>query len=84
MGKLCNTNIDTNLKLWEWFEKKFKTKVNEKISSEISLTKVSLATKIDSVKKVLENIFSLYTKLCNPTLFTQEIMNCILSLESQM
>ena len=65
-------------------EKKFQNKVNEKISSDIALTHVVLVTKIDGMKKVLENIFSLYTKLCKPTLFTQEIRNHIPSLESQM
>ena len=40
-------------------------KVNEKISSEIALTQVELAKKIEKVKTVLENIFSLYSKLCD-------------------
>ena len=47
-------------------------KVNEKISSEIALSKVELAKKIEKVKTVLENIFSLYSKLCDPSYFTQE------------
>ena len=47
--------------------------MNEKISSEIALSQVELATKIDRVKEVLGNILSLYTKLCDPTLFTQEV-----------
>ena len=67
-----NEDLDTNAKLLEWFEKKFQGKVNEKISGEIALQQVALATKVEDVKKVLENIFSLYTKLFNPTLFTQE------------
>ena len=54
----------------EWSKKKFQGKVNEKTSSEIALSQVELATKIEKAKKVLENIFSLYTKLCDPTLFT--------------
>ena len=58
--------------------------MNEKISSEITLTQVALETKVEEVKKVLENIFSLYIKLCNPTLFTQETRSHILSLESQI
>ena len=82
--RVSNKDLDTNVKLLEWSEKKFPSKVNEKISSEITLTQVALATKIDSVKKILENIFSLYTKLCSTTLFTQEIRNQILSLESQI
>ena len=49
----------TNVKLMEWLEKKFQAKVNEKISSEITLSQVELANKIEKVKKVLENIFSL-------------------------
>ena len=61
---------DTNAKLMEWSEKKFQAKVNEKISSEIELSQVELAKKIAKVKEVLENIFSLYTKLCDPSIFT--------------
>ena len=66
MEKVNNEDLDTNTKLLEWSEKKFQSKVNEKISGDIALTKVALETKVEDVKKVLENIFSLYTKLCNP------------------
>lgn len=82
--KVNDADLDSNVKLPEWFEIKFQNKVNENISSSIALSQVELATKIDHVKKVLENIFSLYTNLCNPTLFTQEIRSHILSLESHM
>ena len=82
MEKVCDADLDTNAKLLEWLEKKFQRKMKEKISGDIALTQVALATKVESVKKVLENIFSLYTKLCNPTLFTQETRSHILSLES--
>ena len=67
-----------------WSKRKFQWKVNEKISGDIALSQVELATKIEQVKKVLENIFSLYTKLCDPTLFTQEIGHKILSLENNL
>ena len=40
----------------------------KKISSEIALSQVELENKIEKVKKILENIFLLYTKLCDPTL----------------
>ena len=42
-----NTDQEKNVKLVEWFERKFQGKVNEKISSEITLSQVELATKID-------------------------------------
>ena len=71
--QLTNEDLDTNVKLMEWSKRKFQDKVNEKISSEIALSQVELATKIDRVKEVLGNILSLYTKLCDPTLFTQEV-----------
>ena len=60
------------------------SKQSEKILGEIALKQVALATKVESVKKVLEEIFSLYTKLCNPTFFMQETRSHILSLESQI
>ena len=69
MEKVSNEDLDTNAKILEWSEKKFQGKVNEKISSDIVLNQVALATKVEDMKKVLENIFSLYTKLCNPSLF---------------
>ena len=80
--KLNEIDQDSNVKLLEWSKRNFQHKVDEMISSAIALSQVELATKIDSMKKVLENIISLYTKLCNLILFTQEIMSHILSLES--
>ena len=59
-------------------------KVNEKISSEIALTQVELAKKIEKVKIVLENIFSSYLKLCKSSYFTQETSQKILSLEGNL
>ena len=76
--------MDTSAKLLEWLEKKFQSKVNEKISSEIALTQVALAKKVGDVKKLLENIFSLYTKLCDHIVFTQETRYRILSLEMNL
>lgn len=57
--KVSNEDLDTNAKLLEWSEKKLQNKMNEKISSDIELTQVALATKVEDVKKLLENIFSL-------------------------
>ena len=59
-------------------------KENEKISSDIALSQVELATKIEQVNKVLGNILSLYTKLCDLSLFTQEVGHKILSLEDNL
>ena len=73
MEKINDEDLDTNVKLLEWSKKKFHAKVTDKISSAIALSQIELATKIDGVKKVLENIFSLYTKLCDVPLFTQEV-----------
>ena len=42
-----NEDQETNVKLMEWSEKKFQGKVNEKISSDIALSQVELATKIE-------------------------------------
>ena len=55
-----------------------------KISSDIALSQVELATKIEQVKKVLGNILSLYTKLCDPSLFTQEVGKKIHNLEDNL
>lgn len=79
--KVSNQDLNTNAKLLEWSNKKFQNKVNEKISGNIALIQVALATKVENVKKVLENIFSLHTKLCNSSLFTQESRSYILRLE---
>ena len=81
---MTNEDQDTNVKLMEWSKNKFQGKVNKKISSEITLSQVELVTKIEKVKKVLEIIFSLYTKVCDPTLFTQEMSQRILSLERNL
>ena len=62
VDKIKDEDLDSNVKLLEWFERKFHTKVLKKISSAIALRQVDLATKMENVKIVLENI-SLYTKL---------------------
>ena len=67
---MTNENDDTNSKLMEWSERKFQGKVNKKISNEIALEQVDLAKKLDRVKVVLGNIFSLYNKLCDFSNFT--------------
>ena len=82
--QVTNADLDTNVKLMEWLERKFQGKVNEKISSEMTLSQVGLATKIDHVTKVLGNIFSLYTKLCNVAPFTHKVGQKILRLEDEL
>ena len=59
-------------------------KVNEKISSKIALKQFELENKIEKVKIILENIFSLYSKLCDSSYFTQETSQKILSLEGDL
>ncbi len=44
----------------------------EKISSAFALRQVILATKAEGVKKILEVIYALYTKLCDVDFFIQE------------
>ena len=82
--QVTDADLDTNVKLLEWSERRFQSKVNEKILGEIALSQVELATKIEQVKKVLGKILSLYTKLCDPSLFTQEVGQRILSLEDNL
>ena len=59
VDKIRDEDLDSNVKLLEWSERKFQSKVLEKIPSAIALRQVDLATKVESVKTVLENIFSL-------------------------
>ena len=84
VDQVNNEDHDTNAKLMEWSEKKFQGKVNQKIANDIILGEVDLAKKLDRVKVVLGNIFSLYTKLCDFSNFTQEINQKILSLERNL
>jgi hypothetical protein len=81
VDQVQNEDLGTNVKLLEWSERKFQIEVSERISSEIALTKVELEKRIEKVKAVLENIFSLYSKLCDPSIFTQETSHQIMSLE---
>ena len=60
IDQVTNEDHDTNVKLMEWLERKFQGKVNEKISSDITLSQVELAKKLERVKIVIGNIFSLY------------------------
>ena len=68
----------------EWSKRKFQGKVNEKISSDIELSWVELAKKIEKVKTILENVFLLYRKYCDFSYFTQETSQRILSLEQNL
>ena len=81
---MTSEDQDTSVKLMEWSERKFQGKVNEKISSGITLEHVELAKKIDKVKVVLENIFSLCRKLCDFSNFTQETNHRIMSFERNL
>ena len=65
-------------------KKKIQAKVNQNISNDIILGQVDLAKKLERVKVLLGNIFSLYTKLCDFSNFTQEINQKILSLERNL
>ena len=82
--QVTNEDHDTNAKLMEWSERNFQGKVNQKISNDIALAQVELATKLDRVKILLGNIFSLYNKLCDFSNFTQETSQMILSLERNL
>ena len=84
VDQINNEDRDTNAKLMEWLEKNFQRKVNQNIANDISLGQVDLAKKLDRVKIVLENIFSLYIKLCDFSRFTQEINPKILNLERKV
>ena len=65
VDQVMNEDHDLNVKLMEWSERKFQAKVNQKIYNDIELAQVELAKKLDKVKIVLGNIFSLYNKLCD-------------------
>ena len=81
---MIDTDLDTNVTLLEWLERRFQRKVNEKIGTEIPLSQVEMAKKIDRITKVLGNILSLYAKLCNTTPFTHEVGQQILKLEDEL
>ena len=84
VDQVQSEDLDNNVKLLGWSERKFQMKVIEKISGEIALTQVELAKKIEKVKATLENIFSLYSKLCDSSFVTQETSQRILSLERNL
>ena len=84
VDQVTNEDLETNAKLMEWSKRKFQGKVNEKISSQIALSQVELSKLIEKVKKVLENIFSLYKNLCDFSYFTQETSQKIMSLERNL
>ena len=75
-------DIEANTKLMASIERKYHTKVMEKISSAIALRQVDLETKIESVKNILEGIYTLYTKLCDVDFVTQETQQSIIWLQA--
>ena len=68
----------------KWSKKKSLGKVNHNIANDIILGQVELGKQLDKVKVVLGNIFSLYSKLCDFSRFTQEITPKVLSLKSNL
>ena len=46
VDQVTDADVDTNVKLLEWSERKFQSKVNEKISIEITKSQVEMAKKI--------------------------------------
>ena len=84
VDKVTNEDHDTNAKLMEWSERKFQGKVNQKISNDIALAQVDLAKKLDRIKFLLRNIFSLYNKFCDFSNFTQETSQRIMILEKNI
>ena len=56
VDRIKNEDLNSNVKLLEWLERKFHIKVIDNISSAIALKQVDLETKIESVKIVLDNI----------------------------
>ena len=81
---ISDEDLNSNTKLLEWSTIKFHTKVLEKISSALALRQVELATKMESVKNILENIFSLYTKLCDVNIFIHDIQRHVEKLEGDL
>ena len=77
VDKIKDEDLDSNVKSLAWLERQFHTNVLEKISSAIKLRHVDQETKMESLKTMLDKIFSLYTKLCNVELFTQEAQRAI-------
>ena len=84
MDQVIDADLDTNAKLLEWLERRFHSKVNEKIATKIALSQVEMPKKIDHVTEVLGNIFSLYTKLCKTIGFTHEVGQQILKVEDDL
>ena len=56
VDQVQDVDLDTNTKLLEWSERKFQSKVNEKITTKISLSQVELANKIECVTEMLGKI----------------------------
>ena len=84
VDQVQDSDLDTNAKLLQWLERKFQSKVNEKIATEITLSQVELAKKIEHFNKMLNRILSLYTKLCNTAPFIDELGQQIAQLEEQL
>ena len=73
VDQVIDADLDTNVKLLEWLERRFYSKLNERIATKIALSQVEMAKKIDHVTEVLGNILSLYTKLSNKAPFTHKV-----------
>ena len=82
--KVNMEGIEANSKLMAQSKKKYHTKVLKKISSVIALRQVDLSIEVEGVKKILESIYSLYTKLCDVDFFTKETQQNVQRLQEEL
>lgn len=66
-----NDDLEANGKLMRWSEKKFETKVFERVSTEIAIKKVELSTLIHYLDEVIKNVHSFYKIIYYVELFTK-------------
>ena len=84
VDKVNIEDIKAKKNLMDWSSRKYHTKVLTKISNEIELGKIDLATKVIGVKTLLKNINMMFIKLCDASLFIEETQNNIMRLPTNI
>lgn len=82
--KVKNDVVSVSDKLFEWSERRFETKMMNKVSTEIVVKQVELSTLVKETKILVVNGKSLLAKLCSVELFTEENQHLLENLKKEI
>ena len=84
---LCRNSMKTwmdSKKLLQRAKKKFENKVLEQIAQKIAIHQVELSTIFSSLESTYNNVTTLFSKLCDMSIFTKDIKEKLAKIDEDM